>query len=625
MRELLVGKTVGGDPFDGFEERVLGEVGGGAPHRREQLTHELRETLRPGLGHGIGRVSDALHRAIGAKRQREGHGRVFYRTRLREKGHGVVAGIASTPLRASSGHTSPRPMRPGLAVPCFAAATLAAAVGCEPTPSRSAVHDSAPGAPSPAVAAPAVRIPVAGALSIFAAPVDTLSTLADWLAAHAGDVVSDRAPEGADPDLTCRVASSRTTLGGRTMVRSALFNIPNPPAGEGLPTDTVRVAEQHCHLRALWLEATVPDSLQARVFADSLSAMFDAALGPSRAGVAMDGPGTGQWRGGRTWSGPGTTIGLGIVPADTIRDDDGTVVRAVPAKVVLASFAPHSGIDALHGKLDFIDLDDEKEGERDLELDRADSALGWAAVPRLTAALRPALAVLRAHAQFDTLHPAAIDSGVLRGAAFVHDTAPQLGPRRRAAALLATDIVVNGFFTTIEADSAHARERAARSAIGLTYDEDPLDGGYRFLRPGLWEAYRLDPGGPAGRAAFVTLLGEGWTTKSRCSDGADEYRRVIDQGEAALARGASDAPIHYYVGIAHHDIVSLARGGMYDDYSHPSDFAPLAPAARVRAIEHLRAYLAQPGDRRMRRHAWRMAMTLMLGRTMDARYFCVYD
>lgn len=515
-------------------------------------------------------------------------------------------------------------MRPGLAFSSLVAATLVVAVGCEPTPRRSSVQEPSTAAAAPAGVAPATRIPVAGALSVFAAPVDTLTTLGDWLAAHPDDVVSDHAPEGAMPELTCRVASSRIAVGGRTVVRSALFNIPNPLAGEVLPADTVRVAERHCHLRALWLEATVPDSLHARAFADSLAAVFDAALGPSRAGVAMDGPGTGQWRGGRTWSGPGTTIGLGIVPADTI-GENGTVVRAVPATVVLAAFAPHSGIDALHGKLDFIDLDDEKEGERDRELDRADSALGWAAVPRLTTALRPALAVLRAHAQFDTLHPAAIDSGVLRAAAFVHDTVPQLGPRRRAAALLATDIVVNGFFTTIGADSAHARARAARSAIGLTYDEDPLDGGYRFLRPGLWEAYRLDPGGPAGRAAFVTLLGEGWTTKSRCSDGADEYRRVIDQGEAALAHGATDAPIHYYVGIAHHDIVSLARGGMYDDYSHPSDFAPLAPAARVRAIEHLRAYLAQPGDRRMRRHAWRMAMTLTLGRSMDARYFCVYD
>lgn len=139
------------------------------------------------------------------------------------------------------------------------------------------------------------------------------------------------------------------------------------------------------------------------------------------------------------------------------------------------------------------------------------------------------------------------------------------------------------------------------------------------------EAYRTDPGGPAGRAAFVTLLGEGWETKARCADGADAYRRVIDQGEAALARGASDAAIHYYVGIAYHDIVSLAHGGMYDDYSNPSDFAPLAPAARVRAIDHLRASLGQPGDRRMRRHAWRMAMGLMLGRSMQARYFCVYD
>lgn len=82
MRELLISQTVGGNPLDGLVEGALGKVGGGASHHRQQLAHELREAVRPGLGHGIRCVSDALHRAIGKERQREGHGRVFYRTRL---------------------------------------------------------------------------------------------------------------------------------------------------------------------------------------------------------------------------------------------------------------------------------------------------------------------------------------------------------------------------------------------------------------------------------------------------------------------------------------------------------------------------------------------------------------
>ena len=391
-------------------------------------------------------------------------------------------------------------MRPLVAVARLAVATLAATTGCDTTPKSGQGSAAAPPAVTPAVVAPSARIPLTGPLSIFAAPVDTLTTLGEWLTAHAGDVVSDRVPAGAMPDLVCRIASSRIELGGRTVVRSALFNIPNPPSGEALPADTSRVAEQQCHLRAIWLEATEPDSVRAAALADSLAAMFDAALEPSRAGLPMDGPGTGWWHRGRMWSGPGTTIGLGIVPTDTMRDETGKIIHTSPRQVVLAAFAPHSGIDALHGKLDFIDLDDERDGERDLELDRADSALAWAALPRLTADLRPALALLRARAQFDTVHPVAIDSGVLHAAAFVHDTAPRLEPRRRAAALLATDIVVNGFFTTIEADSAHARQREARSAIGITYDADPLDGGSRFMRPGLWEAYRIDPALMLGRS-----------------------------------------------------------------------------------------------------------------------------
>lgn len=515
-------------------------------------------------------------------------------------------------------------MRPRLAIAPLALATLAATTGCDTTPQRSPENAAAPAVATPAVVAPTAR-PVTGPLAFFAAPVDTLVTLGEWLTTHPGDVSSDRVPQGADRELTCRIASSRIDVGGRMAVRSALFSIPNAPAGEALPSDTSRVAERYCRLSAIWLESTEPDSTRARAFADSLSAVVDGALGPSRAGVPLHGPGTGRWYGGRAWIGPGTTIVLGIVPRESIVDDAGKVIRAEPGQVVLVAFAPHSGIDPLQSAMEFIDLDDERDFERELELGRADSSLAWAALPRLTAEIGPALARLRAGASFGSLHSAAIDSGVLKAAAFVHDTAPRLEPRRRAAALLATDIVVNGFFTTIDADSAHAREREARSAIGLTYDEDRLDGSYRFMRPGLWEAYRIDPSGPAGRAALVTLLRSGWATDARCAEGSDEFRRVIDQGEAALARGAGDALIHYYVGIAYHDIVSLAQGGVPDLYSDPSDYAPLAPAARVRAIEHLRASLAQPGDRRMRRHAWRMAMSLMLGRSMAPRYFCVYD
>ena len=97
MRELLISETVGGDPLDGLVEGALGQVGGGASHHRQQLAHELGETLLPARGHGIGRVSDAQRRASGIKRQREGHGRVFYRTRLPRKGHGVGNHAAKLP------------------------------------------------------------------------------------------------------------------------------------------------------------------------------------------------------------------------------------------------------------------------------------------------------------------------------------------------------------------------------------------------------------------------------------------------------------------------------------------------------------------------------------------------
>jgi hypothetical protein len=87
MRELLIGQTMGGNPLDRLEERGVREVRGSPPHRREQLAHEIREPLRPGLGRGVGNVSEARHGANGIQRERERHGCVFYRTRQRREGH----------------------------------------------------------------------------------------------------------------------------------------------------------------------------------------------------------------------------------------------------------------------------------------------------------------------------------------------------------------------------------------------------------------------------------------------------------------------------------------------------------------------------------------------------------
>jgi len=54
-------------------------------------------------------------------------------------------------------------------------------------------------------------------------------------------------------------------------------------------------------------------------------------------------------------------------------------------------------------------------------------------------------------------------------------------------------------------------------------------------------------------------------------------------------------------------------------------YAPLAPAARNRAIEHFRAFLATSPPEPMRALAWRTAMALLVGRSLSVTYYCVYD
>lgn len=501
-----------------------------------------------------------------------------------------------------------------LAVRLFCSLALLLIIGCESS------HPSPKQAETPA---PAVQ-----SLNIATMSIDTLTTLGGWMSSHPGDVVSEDVPTGVMPDHLCRIATTRLDITGRSIIRSAVFNVANPPPGEVLPTDTNHVAEQDCHLRAIWLETVEADPLRAQVVADSFARLLDVTLGASRFGIAMSGVGTGQWTDGRTWTGRGTTVVLGIVPPYLHGPSGDATPQPTPQRVVVAAFAPHSGLDPLRARMERINQDDEWEDERELVLARTDSAIQWAELPRIAVDLRRVLAGVRSARFSDSLATPAFDSALVRAVSTIRDTAPFLRPSRRAAAFLAGDLVLQSAVRSLDAVDTTSGDFHLRRALeqsGVPFEHEPLGAVHVYTRPWLWEAYRLDSLGRAGHMAFMTLLAAGWSTKPQCADGADAYNRVIQRGEAELRRSTADPLIHYYVGLAYHDIVSLARGGALDDYVDREDVVPLAPAARAKAIEHFRAALAAPGDRRMRRHAWRTAMALLLNRSLGTRYFCVYD
>lgn len=518
-------------------------------------------------------------------------------------------------------------MRPTALLSLTAFAGLAVAA-CDtprpvPAPARTATLPAASGSTPPVPSAPLV--PIEGPLGIAAGPIDTLVTLGGWLADHPGDVVQDSVPIGAVDGYVCRIAVGTVEIGGRKVARSAVFNLPTPPAGEALP-DTAGLAGRECHLRAIWLVATELDPARASRFADSLGLILDGGLGPGRPGLAMSGVGTGQWGEQRTWTGPGTTVVRGVLPAEPASQDEGRTIPKRVGRVIVAAFAPHSGLDAGRWKDELADEDDEGAGERAVELALADSAVGWAGVPAFTAALRPALAYIRANP--DSARTSAVDSALVRSAAVVHALGnSSLAPPRRAAALVAMDLVLHHSARALDDDStsAGARLRRALEPSGAPYEFEHLGDGYFYTRAWLWEAYHQDSLGRAGHVALLSLLRSDWATRPGCAGTPGETGGVVDHGEAALARGDTDPLIHYYVGLGYHEDVSLARGGMYDDYVDPKEYVPRAPASRVKAIAHLRAALGGLTDRRMRRHAWRMAVLMMLGHAGQTRYFCVND
>ena len=96
-------------------------------------------------------------------------------------------------------------------------------------------------------------------LATVTAAIDTTIRLGAWLKSHPADRIGVVPPVKQIEDKFCRASHLKLKLGDRTIVRSALFDIPEVPAGEPFPSDTARLAEDLCELRTVWLSTEVPD------------------------------------------------------------------------------------------------------------------------------------------------------------------------------------------------------------------------------------------------------------------------------------------------------------------------------------------------------------------------------
>ncbi|HXQ76717.1 MAG TPA: hypothetical protein VN797_00850, partial [Gemmatimonadaceae bacterium] len=121
---------------------------------------------------------------------------------------------------------------------------------------------------------------IADPLALVTEKIDTTVTLGAWLKSHPGDRVGMVAPVGSVvDDQFCRVAVARTRLGNARLVRSALFYMPAPPKGEGLPADITTDTENHCQLGAMVLASDRTDLAGAQALRDSVAAQIDKRLG----------------------------------------------------------------------------------------------------------------------------------------------------------------------------------------------------------------------------------------------------------------------------------------------------------------------------------------------------------
>lgn len=469
----------------------------------------------------------------------------------------------------------------------------------------------------------------AGTLGLMTRSIDTTISLERWLRGTANSIVARSAPPGSIAQYVCRAAADSFVVDGRRWVRSAVFYRPEPPAGEFLPVDTARFAERYCRLRAIALVSLERDSARVYAVADSLSRRIEAVVGRGNGGTTIDASNFRGWRSVRTWGVRGASMTLGVVPAQPeSRDENNKVVGPpTPNQIVALAVAPHSGYDGGQSVLYEYDLDKQGDAETLLESERIDSAIAWTS-PALAADLR-VLRRGRGDAEDDDRSSwSPVDSALVRVATAVRDDVPRLEPPQRAAAYLAANLLFRrtaGSFLQEDSTSARYLLRRRLESLGVSYEHSPLGGVYVFSNGWLLDAYHADSTSQVGRATVLTLLGDGWGVHAACRDDGQGFDRVIEHGKAALARGMNDPLIFYYLGLAHNDIVSLSEGSG-DIYADAREFAPRAAGARTQSIANFRAALdGGLRDRRLRRHAWRMAVALMLGESWPTRFFCVYD
>ena len=271
-------------------------------------------------------------------------------------------------------------------------------------------------------------------LVLLTSAVDTSVTLGAWMKRHPRDLAIFDAPAGSGNEYICRAAEAPVALAGATVTRYALFYIPDAPPGEAFPADTAHFAANECDLRATWAVREVDDTASARQFADTLERAIAARLGAGHEGADITGPGTGSWQNTRSWTIGATHVVLGVAPANEYRSTETNVVTRRGPRVIVAAYAPHSGLSpasandapSIYGQSHFfLRAADDK-----VRAEWMDSTLSLPGLPaNVVSNLQRVFAHSRAIAADSVQRTASMDSAVVRA---VVDIAPAKGAKSAA-------------------------------------------------------------------------------------------------------------------------------------------------------------------------------------------------
>jgi hypothetical protein len=478
------------------------------------------------------------------------------------------------------------------------------------------------------------------ALDLITAKIDTTITLGAWLKSHPSDKISEVPPVSGINDPFCRGAVAQTHLMGRPLARYALFYIPALSKAEKLPTDTAKAPGDYCELRTVVLVSEEMDFSRGHALRDSLAVLIQTRLGSPRDGLPLGAGGVQGTDEGKVWNGPGTKVVVAIGPVGRRPDPETRAARgeeeegtaagdsAKPelARTYAVAYAPGSGAqdfntwESRYNAAAPQRVEDQRQKYSDV-----DSALVWAAVPALSADLKTVLTFLKGRdpGKISEPRPAQVDVALLRAIRTIHDVAPTLPPPRRAAALMAGEVTLFAAYGVASADT-NGKVYHTLDSLGISFARLEGENGVKNTHAWLWQAWQIDSTGRAGRAAFVRLLGLWWPVSDQCS--GDEYKRMIEQGEAELKRGDKNPAIYFYVGSAYKSIWDDAHFEIPGEVEPSASVKQQAEGARLKGIEYFRVAVQSLPEGEMRREAWAKGMQLMMRRSGEQpEYVCIPD